>query len=174
MPAPQVSVTSDQHADWQTYTDTVRGFSLKYPADAPVDITSSPVELPPAVGGKERQLKIEVMPIGKTEVDSDGCLKWNFSPVPKEKLKINNIPLCLTIVGEGAAGSIYQTYHYTMQKNDLVIDITMTVRFPTTVRVYAGCEEDSDQTTQKCIDLAFDEERDTALFKEIIDTLQDF
>jgi hypothetical protein len=160
---------------WQTYTDSVRGFSLQYPAGSATDITADSVELPQAVGGKERQLKIDVTMAGKTDLDSDGCLKWQFPSVPKEKLTANNIPVCLTVLNEGAAGSTYRTYHYTtLLKNQLVADIAMTVRFPTSVRIYGGCETDADQTKQACLDYAFDEARDTALFKQILDTLKVF
>lgn len=156
---------------WQTYEDTVRGFSLSYPASTSVDITSTPVDLPQAVGGKERQIKVDVMAEGKTETDNDGCLVWEFTVNEGQKILINDVPFCLTVVDEGAAGSTYRTYHYTTRlKNALVADIAMTIRFPTSVRVYGGCENDADQTKQACMDYAFDEARDTALFKEILNT----
>jgi hypothetical protein len=48
---------------------------------------------------------------------------------------------------------------------------TFTIRFPTSVRVYAGCEEDADQSKAFCIEKAFDEARDAALFRQILGTL---
>ena len=52
------SPTTDEFSGWQTYSDAVRGFSVKYPAQSPVDLTSVPITLPQAIGGKERQLKL--------------------------------------------------------------------------------------------------------------------
>ncbi|MFA6131403.1 MAG: hypothetical protein WC730_04060 [Patescibacteria group bacterium] len=167
------SPTSIDHSDWQTYTDVTRGFSIQYPEDASVDLETTLVDLPAAIGEKERQLKIDVSSFTTVDLDGDGCLNLSLLEVSKEKLEINSTPVCLTILDEGAAGSTYRTYHYTTVLADqTVADIMMLIHYPTSVRVYAGCENDADQTKQECIDLAFDEARDTALFDEIIATFQ--
>ena len=172
--APVIPLPQTEEQGWQTYTDDVRGFSLSFPSDLPVDITSYPVVLPQAVGEKDRQLMVEVMMEGKTELDSDGCLLLQGGAVPHSKISINNIPFCLTVLDEGAAGSTYRTYHYTTRlKNQMVADFGMMIRFPTSVRIYGGCENDADQTKSFCVNHAFDEARDTALFKEILNTLKE-
>lgn len=165
---------TDPFSGWQTYTDSVRGFRLRYPADTPTDITSASVYLPQATGEKERQLKIDVTRDSKTNLDGDGCIKWNV-PAPTHVIHVGSVPVCVSILDEGAAGSTYRTYHYTTRlKNHLIADVAMTIRFATSVRVYAECEADADQVKQRCIDLSFDEARDTELFQRIIGTLQKF
>lgn len=158
------------HDGWQTYSDTAHGFSLRYPAATPVDIAATAVDLPEAVGGKERKLKIDRITAVNETLDADGCLAGATLPSTKKRLQYGPITGCLTVLDEGAAGSTYRTYHYTAPRTD--IDLTFIIRYPTSVRVYAGCENDADQATQKCIDLAFDEVRDTALFTEIVGTLR--
>lgn len=170
---PATDVEKALESGWQRYTDA-HGFQLDYPEDSPVDLVFTGVSLPQAVGEKERSLKIDVMVKGNTKVDSDGCMVWKTSHISKEKIQIGSIPVCLTIVNEGAAGSTYSTYHYTASlKNNAVVDIAMTIRYPTSVRVYAGCENDADQAKQTCSELAFDKMRETALFNQIVETLKE-
>lgn len=167
--------TSDTaHEDWQTYTNVEHGFSLQYPSDTPVDLVSTAAALPPAVGDKERSLKINLQSASSADLDEDGCLAWdNQTPDRREKQSAGDFPVCLTVLNEGAAGSTYRTYHYTTRLgDDQIADIAMTIRYPTSVRVYEDCAEDADQATQYCKDLAFDEERDTKLFSDIMDTLK--
>jgi len=162
---------------WQTYTDQVHGFSLSYPASSPVDLTSISVGLPEAAGGKERSLQVDILTEGNTEVDSDGCmiLQGPSGELLPEKFQIGSIAVCQMVESEGAAGSVYRTYHDTASLQDQgMVDITMTIRSASSPRLYAGCENDEDQSKQLCLDLAFDEARDTALFDEIIQTLREF
>jgi len=162
---------------WQTYTDQTHGFSLSYPASSPVDIASISVGLPEAVGGKERSLQVDILTEGNTEADSDGCmiLEGPSGELLPEKFQIGSLSVCQTVEIEGAAGSVYRTYHDTASLQDnVMVDITMTIRSASSSRLYAGCENDEDQNKQTCLDLAFDEARDTALFDEIIQTLREF
>ncbi|MFA6522339.1 MAG: hypothetical protein WCT24_01970 [Patescibacteria group bacterium] len=162
-----------EHADWQTYSDATHGIILQYPSDAPVDIALTPLNLAEAIGGKERTLKVHNGVFAKTDLDANGCLNLTFTPTSREQIEINSIPVCVTVVDEGAAGSTYRTYHYsTLLEDETVFDVAMTIRYPTSVRIYADCEEDADQKTKYCKDLAFDDVRDTTLFSEIINTLQ--
>lgn len=157
---------------WQTYTDTVRGFSLKYPNEIPVDLgNGSALSLPPSVGNKERTLNVHVSAPSKIQLDADGCLPTAQQPTEKKKLTINGIPFCMTAIDEGAAGSTYRTYDF-VTRGQYVVDLQFVIRFPTSVRVYQGCEQDADQSKQTCLDLAFQEERDTSLFHEIVGTFQ--
>lgn len=161
------------NADWHLYNDAVRGFSISYPLakDSGVDAELG-VTLPEAVGNKDRTLKIDSYMEGKAELDADGCIKLGEQkPSMKGKQKIKGNNFCIISFDEGAMGSTYRTYHYTI-KLAQVVDVNMTVRFPNSVREYADCENDPDQITQKCLELSFDENRDTQLFKDIMKTFK--
>lgn len=170
---PAVASKVDSKADWHLYTDAVRGFSVSYPLtkDSGVNVEEG-VKLPEAIGGKERSLKIDSYMLGKVDLDSEGCIKsGEQSPTMKGKQKIHGVNFCLIAFDEGAMGSTYRTYHYTTKLTQIV-DVTMTVKFPTSVKTYGGCESDADQSSQKCQDLAFDETRDTKLFADVIKTFK--
>lgn len=169
-PIPPQTTGTAATTTWQTYTDIVRGFSIGYPSDHAVDLgNGTPLVLPPAVGNKERMVSIQVGATWKMRLDSDGCLVTSQKPVEKEKRIINGLPFCITVTDEGAAGSTYRTYDFvsTLQQ---VIDTQFVIRFPTSVRIYQGCEQDVDQTKPACLDLAFQEDRDAALFDKIMAT----
>ncbi|MCX6735451.1 MAG: hypothetical protein NTZ25_06120 [Candidatus Peregrinibacteria bacterium] len=171
---PAVVAKADSaQADWHLYTDTVRGFSISYPLAKDSGVNAElGVTLPEAIGGKERVLKIESHMPAKVELDTEGCMKLGEqSPSMKGKQKIHGVNFCLIAFDEGAMGSTYRTYHYTTKLTQ-VIDVTMRIRFPTSVRIYGGCESDPDQTSQKCQELAFDEIRDTKLFADVINTFK--
>lgn len=173
-PVVQTEAKSDSaQVDWHLYTDKVRGFSISYPLAKDSDVNAEAgVKLPEAIGGKERSLKIDSYMPAKVELDSDGCIKLGEqTPSMKGKQKIHGVNFCLIAFDEGAMGSTYRTYHYTTKLTQ-IIDVTMTVRFPTSVRIYGGCESDPDQTSQKCQELAFDETRDTKLFADVIKTFK--
>lgn len=163
--------TSTIPADWHLYTDDVRGFSIAYPLakDSGVNAETG-VSLPNAVGNKDRTLKIEAYNPAKVDLDADGCVKnGEQTPSMKGKQKIHSVNFCLISFDEGAMGSTYRTYHYTTKLTE-VVDVSMTIRFPNSIKEYAGCENDPDQTSEKCKELGFDESRDTKLFGEIMKT----
>lgn len=168
-----VATTDDTQADWYLYKDSVSGFSISYPlakgseSNAVVGVT-----LPDAVGEKDRTLKVGTYDVGKIALDADGCIKQEGqTPSMKGKQKIHGIDFCLISFDEGAAGSTYRTYHYTT-KAIKVIDLAMTIRFPTSVAVYEGCENEAALSLSKCSELAFDENRDIKLFKDIVKTFE--
>lgn len=171
--AEKIVKAEDGKADWHLYTDAVRGFSISYPLAKDSGVNAElGVKLPEAIGGKERSLKIDSYMPAKVELDNEGCMKLGEqAPTMKGKQKIHGVNFCLIAFDEGAMGSTYRTYHYTTKLTQIV-DVTMTVRFPTSVRIYGGCESDTDQTSQKCQDLAFDETRDTKLFADVIKTFK--
>jgi hypothetical protein len=163
--------TSTIPADWHLYTDDVRGFSIAYPLakDSGVNAETG-VTLPNAVGNKDRTLKIEAYNPAKVDLDADGCVKNGAqTPSMKGKQKIHGVNFCLIAFDEGAMGSTYRTYHYTTKLSE-VIDVSMTIRFPNSIKEYAGCENDADQSSEKCKELGFDESRDTKLFADIMKT----
>lgn len=170
------TTSSPTTTTWHTYTDNVRGFTISYPKQVASESPEDHITLPEAVGGKERQLHIEASMAQKTALDAQGCIKLDGLPEAKNaytKLTVNGVPFCMNYLDDGAAGSTYRTYYYTSSLfNNLVISVQMTVRFPTSVRVYAGCEEDAEQTLPRCVELAFNESRDTGLFGQIINTFK--
>lgn len=163
--------TSTVPADWYLYTDDVRGFSIAYPLakDSGVNAETG-VTLPNAVGNKDRTLKIEAYNLAKADLDAEGCVKNGEQKISmKGKQKIHGVNFCLIAFDEGAMGSTYRTFHYTTKLAE-VVDVSMTIRFPNSVKEYAGCENDADQSSEKCKELGFDESRDTKLFADIMKT----
>jgi hypothetical protein len=158
---------------WYLYTDTMAGFSISYPLakDSEVDAKLG-VVLPDAIGEKDRTLKIETFDTAKVVLDSDGCInQGEQTPSMKGKQKIHGIDFCISSFDEGAAGSTYRTYHYTT-KAVKIVDVAMTIRFPTSVAIYEGCENEDALSLPKCSELAFDESRDIKLFKDIMKTFE--
>lgn len=172
--APQAQKEArGESGEWLRYTNREIGVSLRYPGIREVNLDQMPAELPDAVGQKARTLKIDSMPTWKVERDADGCIKWTTAPVRKEKITKNNQDFCLSILDDGAAGSTIRTYHYTtLFGKNTVVDVMMSVKFPTSVRVYAECENEADREKPRCKELTFDEARDTKLFGEILDTVR--
>lgn len=163
--------TSTVPADWHLYADDVRGFSIAYPLAKDSGVNAEiGVTLPNAVGNKDRTLKIEAYNPAKVDLDADGCVKNGAqTPSMKGKQKIHGVNFCLIAFDEGAMGSTYRTFHYTTKLSE-VIDVSMTIRFPNSIKEYAGCENDADQASEKCKELGFDESRDTKLFADIMKT----
>lgn len=161
----------DVARDWQTYEDVANGFSLKYPGVVPGHDSGAAISLPDATGHKERTMTIKVVDPKTVNLDAKGCQETGARPVAKENERINGVSFCRAVTDEGAAGSTYRTYEY-VTRRDKIIVIDFTIRFPTSVRIYAGCERDEDQGKQTCKDLAFDEARDATLFPQIMRTFQ--
>lgn len=167
-----LGVVSTKPAEWKTYTYPTLGFSLKYPSKNAVDLLKIPVDLPDPTGNKSPNVSVHVIEKGKN-LDVDGCLVSQLSE-PKSKKQFflpGNVPTCETMMEEGAAGNIYRTQDDTFVLGDKVVVIEFILRYPTSVREYAGCE-DVTESKPKCKELAFDEVRDTAIFTQILSTFQ--
>ncbi|MBP9828035.1 hypothetical protein KBC55_02665 [Patescibacteria group bacterium] len=159
---------------WQTYNDYLSGFQVRYPGNAPVNFETDQAILPEAVGQKDRTLNITIIPTAEQDVDQKGCVTNTGTPESTEAISLA-FPTCLSIHNEGAAGSTYRTYTYNVDlEKKLTARFDFTIRYATSVQVYAGCETDEDLNKQACIDLAFNEERDTELFSDIMSTLTAF
>jgi len=175
--APEVKPAAAEKpgvASWVGYANPATGFEIQYPPADPkatLNPEAEPVQLEPAVGDKERTFRIEIIKGTDARADSRGCVDVLPGPGSTEFLTINGLQFCLVTRDEGAAGSTYRSYIYsTEHEKDLAV-FTFVIRFPTTVRVYAGCETDADQSKPFCVEHAFDETRDAALFRRIMDTI---
>jgi len=175
---PEAAASSDAiPADWLTYADSQVGFEMHYPkpeTDELVPLEPHDIVLPSAVGQKERYLRIELAPpMDFSKIpDSNGCLSLSYGNAPATKANVRGNDFCRTVWDDGAAGSTYRTYNYLTQRGDGWVSVSFIIRFPTSVRVYAGCENDADQSKQFCIEHAFDERRDASLFDDIMATFR--
>lgn len=147
--------------------------SISYPTQTPaLAYGKDPIQLPVTVGNKSRTMAAAFYPID-TKVDDKGCVIDPQQTPSLETIEtFNTFPFCVAVTSEGAAGSIYQTYTYTIGDGVEFNVFSFVVRYPTSVREYAGCETDADLSKQVCKDLAFDEARDTQLFKDIMATFR--
>ncbi|MFA6603960.1 MAG: hypothetical protein WCT10_03940 [Patescibacteria group bacterium] len=162
-------------ANWVGFADETTGYQIMYPPSDAQPVSNPEVgiiDLQPAIGDKQRTLKIEVLPRTDARADDDGCVDRSLSADKPIFETINGFDYCLVAYNEGAAGSTYRSYVFTTvhEPRELVV-FTFTIRYPTSVRIYAGCESDADQAKPFCVEHAFDETRDTALFRHILGTL---
>lgn len=166
VPAP-----ADPHAEWQTYNDSAYGFLVQYPGDAALDLATEQALLPDAVGEKSRSF--QVLYPNVEELDVRGCVLSTQGTVAEPDFATKEGAIfCRTTASEGAAGSVYVTYHYVTILPDGPVDLAFTIRHVTDVHVYGGCEAEADLTKEFCVEHAFDEARDAALFQEIFATFK--
>ena len=158
-------------AGWFVYTHPTLGFSIAYPGKQETNLLKETVSLPDPTGNKQPNMIIHV---GEKDasLDKEGCLEFDWLPtLQKIKLAVHGITFCESVMEEGAAGSIYRTQYYTTVLSGEIVTIEFVLRYPTSVREYAGCE-DATESKPKCKELAFDNARDTAMFSEIMATFK--
>ncbi len=166
MPAP-----ADPHAGWQTYDDSAYGFLVQYPGDVALDLAAEQALLPDAVGEKSRSFQV-LYPKAE-ELDVRGCILSAEGAVAEPDFATKEgVIFCRTTASEGAAGSVYVTYHYVTTFPEGPVDLAFTIRHVTDIHVYGGCETEADLTKEFCVEHAFDEARDAALFQEIFATFK--
>lgn len=73
-------------------------------------------------------------PIIKTEAGTYSCKTTpqeasSMSDITSQKI-VNNRIYCVNIKNEGAAGSVYSSYIYTTIKNDKLMTVSFTLRYP--------------------------------------------
>lgn len=103
---------------WETATDTVSGTRFMYPKEIGTTYMST-VEWPPRVG---------------VSTETFACVESGDSPVAgtvvTATLLSPGTPACVTRSSEGAAGSTYRTYAYTIPQSAGSITFTFTLRYP--------------------------------------------
>lgn len=102
---------------WQTFVDANQKISWQYPATLSASYISL-VEWPPRL-----DLSKEVFSCSET---SD---IQNPSKSVKQKV-VNNHTYCVETSSEGAAGSVYTTYTYSLQQNDNLLRVKFPLRYP--------------------------------------------
>jgi hypothetical protein len=116
-PTPTNNQTLDKTATWRTFTSADGELSFKYP-----DITTTyvaPLDWPPT---------IDAVPGSFTCTAGQGDVGGR----PGETLQqtIAGRTYCITIVREGAAGTTYVDYTYTVEQNAQLITAKLTMRYP--------------------------------------------
>lgn len=153
---------------WTKYENETLDVQVSYPGTGEVFDGTGEFVLPEAPGGKERRLGIENFTQSDEHFGVGGCLKGGDNT----QVEIGGKMYCLTTIDEAALGSTYRTYAYALPVKDEFLVLSFVIRFPTTVETYEGCQSVSQQQTTACQELAFDELRDTRLFKEILETVR--
>jgi hypothetical protein len=156
---------------YEKYMDKENGFSISFPktTDDPLE---EDAELPAAAGEKSRKFSLEVLKMNDERLNADYCYTSPTGGKGKKKaVTIGGHTFCLTDLSDAGAGSVFRTYAYTAELKDTVLLTSFYIRYPTDIRLYEGCEKTEDATTELCKNLAFDETRDTELFKDILKTL---
>lgn len=108
-PIPEPETSADP--DWSRYADDT--LSFRYPAELPTEFMRA-VEWPPRVTvGAARACEAESGVSGETK-----------------EIPVNGRTYCVTTTGEGAAGSVYTEYAYSMQQDGRTITLAFTIRAP--------------------------------------------
>ncbi len=156
---------------WETYTDAAAKYSISFPK-SDGDPSKEVVNLPDAFKDKSRKFSLEVLELRDSRLDPDYCFSSKAVGRGKKKtVSIGGNSFCLTDITDAGAGSVFHTYAYTTEVNGEILLSSFFIRYPTSVQLYAGCEQTADLEKQECKDLAFDETKDTQLFKDILQTL---
>lgn len=112
-----VEVVNTNDPTWQTFVDTNQKITWQYPATLSASYISL-VEWPPRV-----DLSKEVFSCPET-----GDIK-NPNNAIAQKV-VNNHTYCVETSSEGAAGSVYTTYIYSLQKGDFLVRVKFPLRYP--------------------------------------------
>jgi hypothetical protein len=104
--------------DWVRSAPSAQGLTFEYP-DPLAGTYFSASEWPPLVEKVANAYSCRLMEDG-----TDG-------PVPvKGERVIDGKTYCISVTGEGAAGSTYRTYEYSTDRGDGVFRAVFTIRFP--------------------------------------------
>lgn len=101
---------------WATFTDESIGLSFKFPTEFVAEYVSTN-NWPPNIEVVKEQFECNTT---GSEMTIEG---------KTEERKVNNSTYCRTIRSEGAAGSIYNTYTYTTEKDAHLLSFDFTLRF---------------------------------------------
>jgi hypothetical protein len=100
---------------WQTYSDSSRGISFRYPSDLGTDYIH-PLDWPPMA-------QVLAGPLQCTEAGSEIARAGRT-----ERKTIQGRSYCVTRETEGAAGSIYTSLAYALDKDGRVVILTFSLR----------------------------------------------
>ena len=110
-------LTDSKGNPWSTFLDVANGFEFSYPPKLEKKYISTAV-WPPKVTVREGTFECAV---SKSE---------EGRPETTSTRVIGTRTYCVSVVGEGAAGSVYDDYTYTTQKNGKLISANFSLRFP--------------------------------------------
>lgn len=158
---------------WMTFTHEMPAFTLSYPGTVP-DPTLETILLPAGTGeNKERKMNVEVIKLNDSRLTSAYCYtpgKGVKAKTRQNAFTADGHAFCLTDFSDAGAGSVFRTEAYVTVMGEEAVIISFSIRYPTSVQFYEGCEDEAVPTSEYCTSLAFDETRDTALFTEILKT----
>lgn len=124
--APDATFCSNQSANgltdskgnpWSTFVDVAQGLEFSYPPKLEKKYISTAV-WPPKMEAKTGAFECAV---SKSE---------NGRPETTSTRVIGTRSYCVSVVGEGAAGSVYDDYTYATQKNGKILSVSFSLRFP--------------------------------------------
>jgi hypothetical protein len=115
---PEDAATSAAELDtegWQTYTDSARGISFRYPSDLGTSYIR-PLDWPPMA-------QVLAGPLQCTEAGSETARAGRT-----EQATIGGRSYCITRETEGAAGSLYTSLAYALERDGRVVILTFSLR----------------------------------------------
>ena len=124
--APDATFCSNQSANgltdskgnpWSTFVDVANGFEFSYPPKLEKKYISTAV-WPPKMEVKTGAFECAV---SKSE---------NGRPETTSTRVIGTRSYCVSVESEGAAGSVYDDYIYTTQKDGKILSVNFSLRFP--------------------------------------------
>lgn len=124
--APDATFCSNQSANgltdskgnpWSTFVDVAQGFEFSYPSKLEKKYISTAV-WPPKMVATTGTFECTV---SKSE---------NGRPETTSTRVIGTRSYCVSVESEGAAGSVYDDYTYTTQKDGKILSVNFSLRFP--------------------------------------------
>jgi len=115
---------------WSTATND-QGLSFQYPKELSAKYLSA-VEWPPVIRVEAGTYSCEATPQEAS----------HLSKIISPRL-VDNQAYCLSVEHEGAAGSVYSSYIYTIVKNDQLVKVSFTLRYP-------NCDNYEEGPSQVC------------------------
>jgi len=140
------TITENDNDLWMTTTDA-QGVIFQYPKKLLAKYVSA-VEWPPVIKIETGTYSCQTTPL---EISS-------MSDIILERL-VDNRTYCVNIKNEGAAGSVYSSYIYTIAKNDKLINISFILQYP-------NCNNYDEEQKKDCTN-----ERETFDIDSIIDRI---
>lgn len=169
LPIPPTTSSTPSGTEWMVLRNIVKGFEIRHPQPIDtIDLGTGDFHI-----AKDAWMSARVLPDSYQWTDETNCPK---TPVidgrafEANRTSVGDVPFCVSHVSEGAAGSVYEDYVYVTKAQNGYVALHFVYRHVTDVRIYEGCEKPEDLQKEECQKLQWNEDRDTALFKDILKT----
>lgn len=146
---PTPTSTSDETANWKTFTSADNGASFQYPENLPASPASPELQRGEPADGSTSYIRPQEWPPKVLIIDNagfscqEGGLGINGLPGMTIRKTMESREYCIESVSEGAAGTVYTEYTYTFLKDAKLVKLSFTLGYP-------QCENYNDLQKTEC------------------------